>query len=188
MTYCSGRRIVAERLDLLYQKLSYWLVKSSTLVEDFTGKTIKLFDSLVVKWCSMNPASEIKILPSKVIGRSYSNVSAHDYLSGSKWKTTQRKLESHYVIQIEWSRMSDTRQPTSPGMKVQRTSLCEPDCPCIWCNLQHAVKWHGLAEYACVLSAGPTRREFNRDSTRNLTAISQISSSTTPHYFKKKEF
>ena len=125
------------------------------VIEDFTGKT----NEVVLTPGDMLFYESSKCLhgrPSKFIGSWYSSVFVHYYPDDPEWVKTDHDLESHYAVPITWSATPD-REPTLPEVEVRGTSIREPGCPHSWCNLEHAVKWHGPAEFEYVLTAGPTR-------------------------------
>jgi len=100
--------------------------------------------------------------PSKFNGSWYSSIFVHYYPADDSWMQTDRLMEAHYGVPLNWHDKPDWEQQ-SPKAQVFGTSLREPECENNWCELKNAVKWRGPAEYDYVLTTGNHKYKLFQD-------------------------
>lgn len=86
--------------------------------------------------------------PRKFKGSWYVSVFVHFY--PVDWLQTDHLMEMHYAVPPVWN--DNPPEGVDETLQMVGTSMKEPGCPDVWCDLEHAVKWQGPGEEGYVLT------------------------------------
>ncbi len=119
------------------------------VIEDFQGNT----NEVVLESGDMLFYESSKCLhgrPHTFKGSWYSSIFVHYYPEG--WDLDARAVESHYAVPLHWTAKPQQKETDVDKLVMVGTSMKEPDCPHVWCNLSNSVKWRGPAVEGLVIS------------------------------------